>query len=231
MALNFEICKVGKSADCTKLFIEDKTEYVSIPPDDRASYALFLVGFFYNKEGDDERLTIDNTLPLTVTTWEVEVTSDGYHYFDLLPILVWTSTNSYSIGDIVYENTFYWKALTNNSNEIPTNTEGAHWEKVDDPYTEVDKVNDLGNPVIDKVTRYDDINLCKAEICYGKVVAEAAKNNCKDCSAAVNKDFMRVDVLLQSAFLLTAQTKFTEAHDVALVLQDICNDLTDCGCS
>ena len=52
MALTFDICKVGNSADCGKIFIEDKTVYGAIP-DDRASYALFLAGFFYNENADD----------------------------------------------------------------------------------------------------------------------------------------------------------------------------------
>ena len=42
---------------------------------------------------------------------------------------------------------------------------------------------------------------------------------------------MRVDALLQDTYLTVAQTKYTEAHKMALLLADICNDLTDCGCS
>ena len=230
MALVFDICKVGNTADCSKIFIEDKTVY-GVTPDNRSAYALFLTGFFYNENADDSRLVIDNLDPLNIVTWEVDSTSDGYHYFDLLPILVWEDVLSFSVGDICYQNTFYWKALTNNSNENPTNTEGTHWEKVEDPYSEVGNLNELGNPVIEQVTRYDMVSLCRANICYGEVASAAAEKDCSNCSEGVNKDFMRVDVLLQSAYIQTGQTKYTTAHKTALLLQDICNDLTDCGCS
>ncbi len=230
MALVFDICKVGNSADCNKIFVEDKTVYTT-PPDDRASYALYLAGFFYNENAVGSRLTIDNTDPENVITWEVDSTSDGYHYFDLLPIIIWTSSLSFSLGDICYENTFYWKALTSNSNQIPTNTEGIQWEKVEDPYLEIDNLNALGNPVIAQVLRYDTVSLCRANTCYGEVASKAAVEGCSNCADGVNKDFMRIDVLLQSAYVQLGQTKYTTAHKTALLMQDICNDLTDCGCS
>lgn len=230
MALIFDICKVGNSADCGKIFIEDKTVY-GVDPDDRASYALFLAGFFYNENADDSRITIDNTDPLNVVTWEVLSNSDGYHYFDLLPIVVWKSATAFSVGDICYENTFYWKALTNDSNKIPTNTEGVSWEKVADPYLEVDNLNELGNPVIAQVLRYDMVSLCRANICYGEVTSKAAENGCSDCTSSFNKEYAKIDVLIQSAYVKIGQTQYTAAHKIALLMQDICNDLTDCGCS
>jgi len=42
---------------------------------------------------------------------------------------------------------------------------------------------------------------------------------------------VKVTGLVNDAYMLVAQTRFTEAHKVALLLMDICNDLTDCGCS
>ena len=56
------------------------------------------------------------------------------------------------------------------------------------------------------------------------------KEGCKKCDKFVSKNLMRVDSLLQDAYMLVAQTRYTEAHAVALLLQDVCNDLTDCGC-
>jgi len=226
----FDICKVGNSASCDKIYIEDKTVY-GVAPEDRASYALYLAGFFYNENANNSRLNIDNTTPETVVTWEIDSTSDGYHYFDLLPIIIWDISTAFSKGDICYQNTFYWEALTDNSGEIPTDTTGVHWELVEDPYLEVGNLNALGQPVIDDVTRYDMVSLCRANICYGEVVSNAAENCCDECAETTSGDFMKVDVLLQSAYIQIGQLKYTTAHKTALLLQNVCNDLTDCGCS
>jgi len=230
MALNFDVCKVGNKSDCSLLYIEDKTIY-GTTPDARTDYALFLAGFFYQENADDLRVNIDNILSETVVTWSIPSTSDGYYYFDLLPILIWKSTLSFSVGDICYQNTFYWKALTNNSNLIPTDNEGTDWEKVEDPYLEIENLNELGNPVIEQVTRVDEFSLCRADICYGNVVDDFAKNGCEDCNTANTKTMVKVTGLVQNAYMLVSQTRYVEAHRVALLLQDICNDLTDCGCS
>lgn len=226
----FDICKVGTSADCSLLYVEDKTVY-GVTPDARADFALFLAGFFYQEGADDVRVNIDNTLPETVVTWDVTVSSDGYYYFDLLPILIWTSGLSFSIGDITYQNTFYWKSLTNNSNIVPTNDNGTNWEQIADPYLEVGNLNALGNPVIEQVTRQDEISLCKGNICYGEVVHAMANECCTDCTSTNSLNYIKIDSLLQDAYILEGQTRYTEAHKVALLLQDKCNDLTNCGCS
>ena len=226
----FDICKTGTAAECGSIFIDDQTVY-GAPPDDRASYALFLAGFFYMENASDARVNIDNSLPETVVQWEVPSTSDGYYYFDLMPVIIWDASTAYLVGDIRYENSFYWKALTANTDSIPTNTEGVDWEKVADPYLEKDSVNSNSDPSIADVTREDSFTLCRADICYKRVVHDAAKEGCANCDKFVSKNLMRVDSLVQDAYMLVAQTRYTEAHNLALLLQDICNDLTDCGCS
>ena len=226
----FDICKGGTTADCGSIFIDDNTVYGS-PPDDRASYALFLAGFFYMEDATDARINIDNTLPETVVQWEVPSGNDGYYYFDLMPVLIWVASTAYLVGDIRYENSFYWKALTASTGSIPTNTEGVDWEKIADPYLEKDSVNSNSDPAIADVTREDSFTLCRGDICYKRVVHDAAKEGCKKCDKFVSKNLMRVDSILQDAYMLVAQTRYTEAHKLALLLEDICNDLTDCGCS
>jgi len=225
----FDICKTGAAAECGSIFIDDQTVYAA-PPDDRASYALFLAGFFYNANAEDTRVNIDNTLPETVVQWEIPSASDGYYYFDLMPVLVWVGGTSYLVGDIRYENTFYWKCiLANASATTPTNTP-TEWELVEDPYLEKDSLNSALAASIADVTREDSFTLCRADICYKRVVHDAAKESCTKCDEFVSRNLMRVDSLLQDAYMLVAQTRYTEAHALALLLQDICNDLTDCGC-
>ena len=226
----FDICKTGAAAECGSIFIDDQTVYAA-PPDDRASYALFLAGFFYVADAEDVRVNIANTIPETVVQWEIPSASDGYYYFDLIPVIVWASGSTYYEGDIRYENSFYWKSLQDaNMGNTPTNTEDVWWEKIADPYLEKDSLNSNLDLSIADVTREDSFTLCRADICYKRVVHDAAKENCKKCDKFVSKNLMRVDSLLQDAYMLVAQTRYTEAHAVALLLQDICNDLTDCGC-
>ena len=193
----FDICKGGTTADCGSIFIDDKTVYGS-PPDDRASYALFLAGFFYNADAADTRVNIDNTIPETVVQWEISSPSDGYYYFDLMPIIVWDASPTYYEGDIRYENSFYWKSLQDaNTNNIPTNTEGTWWEKIADPYLEKDNLNSNNDAAIADVTREDSFTLCRADICYKRVVHDAAKEGCKKCDKFVSRNLMRVDSLVQ----------------------------------
>ena len=227
--MTFDICKTGLSADCGTLYVEDKTVYNSAP-EARTNYALFLAGFYYVEGGEDTRLTIDNTLPETVVTWNVTSAGDGYHYFDLVPVIVWQPGDTYAEGDIVYENSYYWKSLGDtNVGYTPTDTPEVWWEKVDDPYLEI--TNTAGDTVIADVTRQDEFSLCRADKCYKRVVHDSVEAGCEDCSKLANKSFMRVDALLQDAYILVAQTNYTSAHKLALLLGDICNDLTDCGCS
>lgn len=225
--MTFDICKVGLSAECTTLFVEDKSVYTSPA---RNEYALFLAGFFYMEDEEDIRINIDNTLPESVVTWEVPSTSDGYHYFDLIPVLIWNvaGTTPYLVGDVRYWNTFYWKCTVANTGDIPG---VSSWVEVEDPYLEKDSLNSALAASIADVTRVDEFSFCRADICYKRIVHDAAKAGCADCATFVSKNLMRVDSLLQDAYMAVAQTRYTEAHKIALLLQDICNDLTDCGCS
>lgn len=226
----FDICKTGTAAECGSIFIDDQTVY-GVAPESRVDYALFLAGFFYQEDVADARITIDNTLPETVAQWEITTASDGYYYFDLMPVLIWDTDLTYLEGDIRYQNTFYWKSLADaNQGNIPTDTADVWWELVADPYLEKDSLNSASAASILNVTREDSFTLCRADICYKRVVHDAAKEGCKKCDKFVSRNLMRVDSLVQDAYMLVAQTRYTEAHKLALLLQDVCNDLTDCGC-
>jgi hypothetical protein len=225
----FDICKGGVAAECGSIFIDDNTVY-GVAPDDRASYALFLAGFFYVANAEDSRITIPNTIPETVAQWEVPSASDGYYYFDLIPVIIWDSGDTYLEGDVRYQNGSYWKSLQDaNTDKTPTN-EPTWWEAVADPYLEKDSLNSASAASIADVTREDSFTLCRADICYKRVVHDAAKESCAKCDEFVSRNLMRVDSLVQDAYMLVAQTRYTEAHKLALLLQDVCNDLTDCGC-
>lgn len=227
----FKICKGGTSASCGSLFLDDLTTYGNAP-EARPNYALFLVGFFYQENLADTPLVIDNTLPETVVQWEIPSPSDGYYYFDTLPVRVYDASLEYLVGDIVYQNTFYWKALLPiPTGFIPTNNP-TYWEQIpeDELYSHIEDLNSDSELAIADVTRSDEFTWCRADICYQKVVHASAQAGCKNCNKTANKDYIRVDSLLQDGYLLVSQTRYTEAHKTALLLQDICNDLTDCGC-
>lgn len=233
MALDYDFCKVGVSEKCDLFYFEDKTVYNNVVGENRVDKAHYLVGYDYVTEGEDVVIEgINNDDPVNTINWEIPSTRDGYSYFDVLIVSVWIDTFPFISGDLTFENNKYWIALLDNNNQRPTDTEGLYWQEV--PSATLvdyrDALNDNGSPALE-VVRTDIINLCRSHVCYGEVVTNAAENCCDDCQEQNNKDYIRVDVLLQSATLLTAQTKYVEAHKVTRLLSDVCNDLSDCGCS
>ena len=233
MALDYNFCKTGVSDICDKFYIDDKTVYNNVVGENRIDSAHYLIGFDYVVNGDDVEIeNILNDDPLNAIQWEIPSSRDGYSYFDMIIARNWVNITPYWIGDIIYENTKYWKAIQDNNNQKPTDTADVYWEEVppEDLINYRDIQNSQAQNVVD-VERFDIINLCRAFICYGEVTTNAAENCCDDCLDQNNKDFIRVDVLVQAASILTGQLKYVEAHKVAALLADVCNDLSDCGCS
>lgn len=241
MALDYNFCKVGVTEDCSNFFFEDKTVYGAVGSgEQRTDKAHYLVGFDYVVEEEDLPIEgINNDDPINTITWEIPSTRDGYSYFDILVIDSWLSSNdgtnskAYVVGDITYSNGLYWLCILNHNNQEPSNDiNNVFWVEIpeEELYDKKDDTNTNLQPAME-VIRQDILNLCRAYICYGEVVTNAAENCCDDCTEQNNKDFVRVDVLLQGATLLQAQTKYVEAHKVAALLSDVCNDLSDCGCS
>jgi len=228
---DIKLCKVGVTSDCSHYFIEDTTVYDLIT-DPRGAFAHFLVGYNYVLDDVDELIEgINNDDPTVTIKWKIPSEKDGYSYFDLIKVPIWDGTIPYVTGDITFENTKYWRAVSNHNNQQPSaDLTNVYWEEVEDLYAIKDDLNLNNLPPLETI-RFDTVNLCRANICYGEVVAAASKEDCADCSELVGKDYMKVDVLLQAALLLAAQTKYVDAHKLALLLADVCNDLSDCGCS
>lgn len=233
MALELNVCYTATNADCTQFTITDNTGTYDInnntggygaPNVDRADVALYLFGYKYNEGEADTDITsiLNNTDPENVTYWEVANSSDGYYYFDAAAVNIWDIAATYVLDDLVFYQQELWKATTTSTGSAPSDV-NSDWEAVPDLSAELDNTSLVG------IQRYDMLYSCRAEICFANVVHEAGAicNECKDCKGKALQLYMKLDVLMQSMFILMSQDNWQEADKVSRTIIGHCNK-TDC---
>jgi hypothetical protein len=233
MALIENICQTATNADCTQYTITDQTGDYHVtenpggygaPNPARTDVALYLIGHKYRESTDDEDITaiINNTDPENVTSWEIANSEDGYYYFDIMAVLIWIDSTTYAIGDLVFFQQVWYKALTVNLNEEPTAV-NVNWEIVPD------LADELSNPTTASTVRYDMNYTCRVEICYATVVHDSGVicNGCTDCKGQVLQLYMKLDVLFQSMFINMSQDNWAEADKETRLIIGYCSK-TNC---
>jgi hypothetical protein len=223
MALEFNPTLFSINADCETFSLIDETVYGGANPL-RVDLAVYMTGVKKNNLGDDTPLTIlpEVTDKFTVAKWAVESSLDGWHSFTMYGLTVWDSGTSYVTGDAIYDNGNVYKALRASTNAPPA-TSGSDWVAVQ----ELSEINDAGNIEYGLT----DINItCRSEICYSKVVSQAALAMCNNsCDTLLEKHFREVDVLLQGANVKCLQERNAEFETIIRALDNVCEDFGPCA--
>jgi len=223
MALEFKLTIFSINADCENFSLIDETVY-GAPNPDRADLAVYVTGFKKNNDGADTALTVlpETNDPFTVAKWAAESSMDGWHVFPMYGVSVWDSGTSYVTDDAVYDSGNVYKALRASTN-APPSTSGSDWVAVTD-MSEIDEAANIEFALI-------DINpTCRSEICYSKVVSQAALDACKnDCDTLYTKLYREVDVLMQGANVKCQQERNAEFETIIRALDNVCADYGPCA--
>lgn len=233
MALDSKYCQTSTTVTCTPFTITDQTGlydvnsnlggYGGINPA-RADLALYMIGYKYRESTDDENITalINNSDPNNVEYWEIPNSEDGYYYFNVLAVNVWDAAISYAVGDLVFYQQVFYKALAINLNSAPSDI-NTDWEEVADMEDETENTSLVNN------TRYDMVFTCRIEACYGKIVhdSEAICAGCTDCTGQSLQLYMRLDGLFQSVFIHIDQDNWAKADKIVRLMIGFCKK-TNC---
>lgn len=190
------------------------------PDQEDLGYALRVLKKVKNE--DDQVITVDNTNP-AATSWEVDVASDGYYYNTLYGALLYDEASTYSLNQIVMYAGVFYKALGSIDAGVYPGTDATKWEVIQ-PQDEEDNASLY-------VSTYNYVHSCVAETCYSKVVSQVARDNCECMNKDLQREFVRMDVKLQAAFVDYYGQNYEEAAELLDSLAAICTDLYDCGCS
>lgn len=114
--------------------ITDSTVYGGAN-DDRNERGNYLLLSKNDKAGTRTYLTIANSTPLSTLSWAFTSTQDGWHQATLLSAKIWSSGQSYIIGDIIFYGAtgLFYRSTTVHSNIAPDSGSGAaNWTAITD---------------------------------------------------------------------------------------------------
>lgn len=233
MALVLQISKGAVDANLAYFYLTDSTGVYDVtdnpggygtPNPARNTLALYLYGYKYRANPtDDEAITINNTIPETVTQWEIPMTEDGYRYFRLLAVPLWDSSAQVT-GNIRYYQSKYYIATGNSTNLDPINNTGV-WAEITDLTTAAVYAN-----TSIYVLSYDIVtNYFGKQCMQTQMFNEANTNcNCDDNNRTEVRPYQKVFSMLYTAGILCAQAKYAQADDELLALSEYCSTL-DCS--
>jgi hypothetical protein len=236
MALDLKLAKGTVDSELAFFHITDSTGAYSVtnpggyntPNPARNTLALYLYGYEYRETVDDVLLVINNTIPLTVTEWQIDVTTDKYRYFTLLGIPIWT-TAAYTFNAVnpplVHYNSVYYKCLQSSTNLNPINNP-LYWEVISDLTTAAI----LANTTI-YTDRLDLVTNWNAKQCYqSQIFAEARDCDCKGTNRAEVRPYQKIFVQIYAAGLKCAQGQYAQADDILTAVNEYCSTLNCEGC-
>lgn len=228
MALELKLKRGAVLADLSEFILMDNTGVYDavdnptgfgVPNPERNTIALFLYGYKYRANSDDEALVLNNSAdPLLVSQWDVPISEDGYYYFRMLGIPIWEIATPYAVGDIVYHSSRYYIALDVSTGVDPL-TDPLTWEEITDLTTDAI----FGNPSI-YVTSSDQVLNYRAKACYQTQVQLEAEGCC-DChtgSKSKVKIYQKIFVHLTAASFDCLQQKYPQADAELAFLSEFC---------
>ncbi len=189
----------------------------------RANIALFLYGYKYRKDGEDQPLIIPNTIPVTVTQWQIPLSEDGYYYFQLLGFDVYDPFQAYALDVYVFYANNYYKSIDVAAiGQDPINNPLV-WEKLGDLTTQaiLDNTTVYKSAVSNQVLNY------RAKACYQEQVQLEAENCC-DCHSreqTKTKKYQKIFVHLNAASFDCMQGKYQQADEELMYLAEYCKSI------
>lgn len=193
------------------------------PNPDRSDLGLFVYGYEYNPDGDDSLILSDNTEPNTASSWEFDISGDGYIYFFVLAFNAWDSSTPYDPDDLVYHNSNFYKALQSSTNVEPSSSTSATWDILSDDEIIAEKANVVN-------ARLDELNMQDGDICFSNLAADAAQKSVYDnCSDYL--PLIQASVLYTGSHVLCTRDLYSMGHNVIKSLNEKCSGTSKpCGC-
>lgn len=194
----------------------------------RNQLALFVYGFKYmpNPDADTVLTIVNNNDPENATSWQVNMSMDGYHYIRLVGFNIWSSLATYGVGDYVFYQTKYYRALSVTLNQDPINNPLV-WVEESDLTT--DTIYEHASVYVYQLDTNIDF---RARACYQIQVKNNARDNCNCNGVApgpVVKPYMQIFVHLNAARFDCLQGKYPQADAEMQYLAEYCESI-GCGC-
>jgi len=237
MALELKLKRGAVAADLSYFILQDNTGVYNVstnpggygtPNPNRNALALYLFGYYYQsdpKVTTDNPIVISNTIPNSVTEWQIPITADGYVYFTLLGINNWDSATAYVIDDVVFYQNNYYIAIDVSTNLDPVNNP-LLWQLISDMTSE----DITGNATVYSST-FNAVTNYRAKSCYQTQLFKEAKDNCNcdNSNRAEVRPYTKIFVHLNVAAILCSQQKYVQANDELEFLSKYCASI-GCKC-
>lgn len=237
MPLALTLSRGAVDADLGFFFITDNTGLYDVnnkpggygaPNPARNTLALYVYGYQHVSGNDDTVIAINNTIPATVTEWQINDTQDKYRYFKILGIPIWTtSPYVFNVNNppLVYYNAVYYKCLQNSTNLNPINNP-LYWE----PIVNLTTPEIYANTTI-HVGSFDIVTNWNGKKCYQtQMFLEAKDCGCNGTNRAEVRPFEKIFVMLYTAGLKCAQQQYIQADELLTELSLYCQTLNCDGC-
>ena len=227
MALILKLTK-ATSSDCKTLTITDSTGTYAAgtnpggygTPNDARTVLYLLFFMTHKKSAGDEAVTVPAYTALTVASWALTISEDGWYQAFITAAKAWAS-GSFIIGDIVYytvDSKFY-VCKANATTQNPTDT--ANWTEI----TKVSQLDtDTGLTARSVVDFWVD---CFSQSCKAVAAIDYVSEKC-DC-VKDGSVYSRIRVLVEAAQRNVDEGNWAQAQKIQEWTEQICQD-TGCGC-
>lgn len=241
MALELSLSVSTEAADGTSITIADDTGTYDVstneggygsPNEERADLRLYMLPLKKAEDGSATVLDVDNDTAESVDSWEITLTSDGWHSFGVVAANPYSGSTDYSLLNIVYEDA---------SNEIyickkvngPGSTVVA---PSSDPTNEYWGTIDSGDIDVNKILVYPSTYGLVDSVILNKIIAGRSNkyysvqvaNACVKCNSSKNKTVRTLQLFLNAAIISGCVERYAEGERAILAFNEIANG--GCGC-
>lgn len=216
MALDPIINQLTFSADSETGTITDSTVYGTGGNPARNTLAVFLELWKMDKDSNETSITIDNTDPENVTSWDFDSSTDGWYRARVWIIPEFNILTAYTIGQVIYypSTSTVYIVTANGTGNLPTNT--SFFSPT--TFNASSSANNI-------TTEYQDYLVIERGLkCAGEATGKWYKNkNCGNC----DKIDLMAQFLQKRAMVIAAQrfagiNLYPKAEEVVRKLEIAC---------
>jgi len=179
MALDVTL-SVDISSDRLTGTLNDDTTYGGSNPS-RAALRVFADGYKMTADNTATTLTLTSNTsdPQTVTSWDFDISEDGWFKFYYVAIPAYAGGTTYAIYDAVYDNdnTVYRSKQNGNVGNALSNT--TYWEVITDPAALAANLTETNESLNITSLIYQRVLTPNSEYAYSNMIGENC--SCSDC--------------------------------------------------
>lgn len=235
MALELVVAKDSITSDCTTVTIVDSTGNYNNPdnltgygtPNEERSNLYLKLLVTLKKSTGDERIDVPAYNENTAASWQVTITEGGYYELFLFGCLAWDTGTTFALNYITYDtgqDKFYKSLQAGNTNNVVTDTDW--WEEATEVEDFLAAVNLSQPDTYYDITSY--IEYCQAVVCKNEAILLEADCSCVD--KCIVKDYEKLRTYIEAAQIKEGSDDYTGAQVIMERVQEICDNLPNCGC-